>query len=1239
MRIVIDMQGLQGPSRLRGIGRYTQALTKSIIQNDDKHEIILVLNGLFSETIESIRSDFDNLLPQENIRVWYAQGLVDSLVADNNWRRQTAELIRESFLASLNPDIVLVTTLLDGLGSDVVTSVGTLSLNIPTAVILYDLIPFIYCDLYMRNPDIEMWFERNLDHLRRSHKLLAISESSRQESIQYLGFSEENTVNISTASSDKFKPLNINIESEKELRIKYNLSRPFVMYTGGIDHRKNIEGLIRSYALLPESIRLQHQLVIVCEIDSDGIKQLETLAKEQGLEQNELAVTGYVSDEELVLLYNLCKLFVFPSWHEGFGLPVLEAMSCGCAVIGSNTSSIPEVIGRKDVLFDPHNDQSIADKLLHVLTDDIFREELEQYGLEQAKKFSWDRTAKKAIATLEQLHTEQQQKTTQITPTRRPKLAYVSPLPPERSGISDYSAELLPELSRHYDIDVIIAQDSVTNPWVNANCHIRNVGWFRNHSHNYDRVLYQFGNGSCHQHMFSLLEEIPGTVVLHDFYLSGIIYQMDIYGGIDNFWIKELYQAYGYNVVQKGFQSIDTSTDLDPADMIWKYPCNLSVLKNARGVIVHSESSRSLAKQWYPDDELKDWDVIPHLRSPAHKSDRSKARVALGLNDTDFIVCSFGIIGRMKLNHRLLESWLNSNLINESHCKLIFVGGFQDELYEDELLELIGDNELKKIHITGWVDKETYNDYLVAADVGVQLRGLSRGETPGSVLDCMNYSLPTIVNGNGSLAELPNDAVLKLPDEFNNQQLINAIEKIWQNDSYRNELGERARKTIETHHVPRICAEQYFATIENSYNNAVTDLHSLATELSRVEPIINSPEMLKQLSKNIALSTPPRLKTKQLFVDISELAQRDAKTGIQRVVRSILQELLINPPEGIHVEPVYATIYEGYRYARSFTLDFLNCPPDTLTDEPVEYHAGDVFLGLDLQGDVVFAQKDYYQKMRRHGVQVKFIVYDLLCILMPQHFVDGAKEGHQRWLEVVAESDGAICISKSVSDELDVWIKGYKPERIRPFDNSWFYLGADVDSSAPSQDLPVDASEVLDKLKKKTSFLMVGTIESRKGYKQVLEAFEQLWNENIDINLVIVGKQGWLVDELVEKVRQHPELNKRLYWLEGISDEYLEKVYAISTCLIAASEGEGFGLPLIEAAQYKLPIIARDIPVFKEVAGQYAYYFNNDNNASVLVGAVKGWLGLYEKGKYPESDEMPYLMWKQSAKFLLKEIV
>jgi glycosyltransferase involved in cell wall biosynthesis len=162
---------------------------------------------------------------------------------------------------------------------------------------------------------------------------------------------------------------------------------------------------------------------------------------------------------------------------------------------------------------------------------------------------------------------------------------------------------------------------------------------------------------------------------------------------------------------------------------------------------------------------------------------------------------------------------------------------------------------------------------------------------------------------------------------------------------------------------------------------------------------------------------------------------------------------------------------------------------------------------------------------------------------------------------------------------------------------------------------------------------MVGTIEPRKGHAQTLEAFERLWQSGHEVNLIIVGKQGWMVETFVQRLHNHPELGKRLFWLEAISDEYLEKCYAACACLIAASQGEGFGLPLIEAARHNLPILARDIPAFCEVAGGHASYFTG-NEPGDLANAIKNWLALRAENRHPKSDNVPWLTWAQSVEQL-----
>lgn len=1242
MRIVIDLQGAQTQSRFRGIGRCSLSLTKAIARNRGDNEILIALNGLFPETIEPIRAEFEGLLPQENIRVWYAPGPVRECEPGNEWRREAAERIREAFLASLEPDVVLVTSLFEGFVDDAVTSIGVFDQRTPVAVTMHDLIPWLNKKQYFTNPLYEKYYLRKIEYLKRSSLLLAVSESSAKEATETIGFDRDAVFNISEACEDRFRPVDVPSEKRAELLQKYKISRPFIMCApGGLDPRKNLDRLIRAFARLPRGLREAHQLVIVSSITHEGEQMLKGIARQEHLKNDDLIITGYVTDEELVQLYNLCRLFVFPSWHEGFGLPPLEAMACGAPVIASNTTSLPEVVGREDALFDPFSVESIASKIAEALSNEEFRKDLIRHGLQQAKRFSWDASARRAIEALEEFLSQNKSLAGSYLLKSRPRLAYISPLPPEKSGISDYSAELLPELGRYYDIEVVVNHPDVSDPWISACLPIRSVDYFKKNADRYDRVLYHIGNSPFHQHMFEMLDELPGVSVLHDFYLGNFKAHMELNGGLHGAWTHALYESHGYKAVFERFHSQDEEK------IIFRYPCNFDVIRKSLGIIVHSSYSLKLANEWYGLGS--DWAVVPQLRPVPSGIDKRSARIRLDIPQDAFVVCCFGLIAPTKQNHRLLKAWLSSSLSRDRHCHLIFVGENHGGDYGRNLLKIIQESGIQdRIRITGWVDMETFRSYLEAADIAVQLRTLSRGETSRSILDCMSYGVPLIINAHGSSAELPGDAVYMLPDEFEDIELIDALEILWHDAEKRESLRRRSREVISIAHAPASCAKQYFNAIEAFYDRSQTGTNALIESIAELEGMPYDDKSIAALADCIARSMPRTQPSRQIFVDVSAIVQTDLRTGVERVARSILRCLLLDPPEGYRVEPVYASSTHGYRYARKFTMSFLECPSADLQEEPIEYQAGDVFLGLDLNQYVVTAQVGQLEDLRNAGVRIFFVVYDLLPIQMPEVFPPGTDEFHNKWLRCICRvSDGVLCISKAVADGLKEWLESFGPERSRPLRIEWFHIGADLESSAPTKGIPENAADVLNQIQTRISFLMVGTVEPRKGYPQVIAAFEMLWKDGVDVNLVIVGREGWRhlsddmrrnIPETVNLLRGHPELGRRLFWLEGISDEYLEKIYAASTCLIASSEGEGFGLPLIEAAQHKVPIIARDIPVFREVAGEHAYYFSGKDPAD-LATAIKNWLSLYKRDQHPKSDGMPWLTWRESTQRLLDIIL
>ena len=553
MRIVLDLQGAQSDtSRSRGIGRYSLALTEAIARQAGEHEVWLVLNGRIPDSLEPLRAEFAHLIPPERIRIFDLPGPVAEEDSANSWRRQAAELLREKFLADLCPDVVHVSTLFEGHGNEVVTSVGRLDPTLPTAFTLYDLIPLLRPDTYLRDPGFKRLYMRRVQSLKRADLLLAISESSRREAIEALEISPDRIITIGAGLPLSFQEDEASQNSIEALTARYRLRLPFVLYTGGDDTRKNLDGMMEAFALLPGEMRATYQLAIVCQLSEGTRLRLTELAGKLALDPKSLVFPGYVPDADLRLLYAKCSLFVFPSLHEGFGLPVLEAMACGAPVIGSNCTSIPEIIDRQDALFDPEQPQSIAERMSEVLSTTALRENLKVWGRERARAFTWEACAGKALQAFEALHSKW--KTAPAATHRprryRPLLALVTPLPPERTGIAGYSAKLLQYLSRHYEIVCIVDQET-THLSLTEEFPVHGLQWLATNEGRVERILYQFGNSPAHRHMFGLLKRYPGVVVLHDFFLGDVLNDMARSGYAPDAFSEALYASHGLSALAK----------------------------------------------------------------------------------------------------------------------------------------------------------------------------------------------------------------------------------------------------------------------------------------------------------------------------------------------------------------------------------------------------------------------------------------------------------------------------------------------------------------------------------------------------------------------------------------------------------------------------------------------------------------------------------------------------------------
>ena len=1226
MRIVIDLQGAQTVgSRNRGIGRYSLSLAHAIVRNRGSHEVLVALSGNFPDTIMQIRRAFAGILPQENIRVWNAPAAIAQNSANNDSRRKAAEVIREAFLVSLQPDVIYITSLFEGLGDDAILSIGKYSRHVPTAVTLFDLIPHIYRETYLSSPVVAGWYDEKLGFLHKADMCLAISESSRSEGIKYLAFPEDRIVNVSTAAESHFQPVEFGSDALQKILVPYGIIRPFLMYTGGIDHRKNIETLIQAYAKLANAVRKEHQLAIVCSIQPADRRRLEELMLQQGLQTDEVVLTGFVPEQDLVALYNLCKAFVFPSWHEGFGLPALEAMSCGAAVIGANTSSLPEVIGRVDALFDPFDELSIRDKVFQVLTDEDFRNDLKGHGIQQAKKFSWDESGVRAIRALEALHMDFAASTvSEHRIISRPKLAYVSPLTPEKSGISFYSSELLPELARYYDITVIVEQSGVDDTWVVANCSIRNAEWLRNNFHSMDRILYHFGNSSFHHHMFSLLEEIPGVVVLHDFFLSGAQAYRSHVENAPQLWLEELWRGHGYRAVADYCQGWNMQA------AIWQYPVNFSVFQTARGIIVHSAYSKQLAAQWYGAELPRDWTEIPLLRVLLPAGNRIEARDHLGFQPEDFLLCCFGLLGPTKQSQLVLQAWLQSELAKDERCHLVFVGEVGDDVYGTQFLREIKRSPLqRRIHVTGWVDSQAFNYYLTSTDMAIQLRTLSRGESSSAVLDCLGMGIPTIVNANGANAELPEKAVWMLPDVFDQSELIQAMESLFGNESKRKELGVLGRETIKNRHNPSKCAAMYAEAIEKYYQTKIVHRDVVQALTQHDYYLENDADCLK-VAECIAQNQPHIKTGRQLLIDVSALSDMAMDTEMSLWARGILRELLSNPPQGYRIELVYIPKGQlGYYYARQFALSILQCAAE-LSDTPIEIQLNDVCLLLYGNPQVLAGRMDCLAYLHQYGVKLYWT---------PLSRLFAGNGDDDTWLKLISIIDGAACLCQTSAIELEKCLARIAGERLLPFKLGWFNPGVKEKASAQTRQLAKGAEQVLKHLKHQPTFLVNHSARQSEGQAQILSAFELLWAEGLQINLVIIDQQTKVQTDIIKRILGYvKKKNQRLYWLNNPAEDFSEAVYTAASCLLVNADKLEEIFQLFKAAQYNLPIMVRDNSVSREVASAHAFYFNG-NSADELAAAIKAWMALYESGQHPASEQLQWVTWTQGAEQLKRIIL
>lgn len=656
-------------------------------------------------------------------------------------------------------------------------------------VTMYDLIPLLFPGeyLYPLGERATLSYAQRLGAAVYSQRIQTISQASKTDISKATNVANDKIDVVYGGVSPVFSSIESAEELQRNLE-KLKVPKSYVFSVSGTHHTKNLSGLLTAYSLLSSQLKKQYHLVVLLPLSPQEKIRITRKLKALEIQDNVLLMSD-VSQRHLVSLYNGASLVVHPTIFEGLGLPILEAMQCGIPVICSNTSSMPEIAGDAALLIDPKNPQDIANNVALVLQTPSLRTKMRIKGFEQAKKFTWQRTAAsildsytKALAEpLNALHRPFQAKlsdeiqntdvehpirtkpgqTSRSIFSKRLRLAYWSPFNPKPSGISDYSEFLVSELGKYADIDLYVNGYQPSNLPLFDSFPVFNAQMYPHiaRHRSYDINIYQAGNNPLHAYMYKQMLSVPGIMTLHDFCLFHFIFAALMSNKSSEFW-QEIAYCEGKEAAAKAKRDFYAKKYDD-----YSLNVNKRLVENSLGVVVHSKLNLQKLRKYKDIPPTRVISMGTMLLEDDGGHFAKHVRRILRLPEKGFI---FGIFGNIHPVKRLPSIFSAFTQIRKQHPEaILFIMGTTNPAAADFIRPYQQNPQLARtqgiyLHLS-YAPFDQMFMAMQAIDVGLNLRFPTAGETSSTLSFLLGHGKPVIVSDVGTFTEYPDTCCPKVP--------------------------------------------------------------------------------------------------------------------------------------------------------------------------------------------------------------------------------------------------------------------------------------------------------------------------------------------------------------------------------------------------------------------------------------------------------------------------------------------